>query len=166
MVAVMTDQFTAAAGPSRVEKILNCHAVAIINRCAVAIGPRQPLIDWSRQVSGDDAIIWDSNDCDLYLIPPYENLEEAWNLLRDLYGKIFEAELESWCTDATLWPSPRSFSLFQEWFEIRFHDLIKDLCDEDISRDAIDEGFVVGLRAVLESLSPEEPHATRSGEDR
>lgn len=133
--------------------------MAIINRCAVAIAPRQPLIDWSRQVSGDDALIWDRNDHGLYLIPAYESDEEAWEVLQDFYERIFQEELESWCTDSRLWPSPRPFSLFQEWFEIRFHDLITDLCEEELHRDQIDAEFVAGLRAVLTAVPPAQEQA-------
>jgi hypothetical protein len=82
--------------------------MAIINRCAVGISPRPPLIDWTRRVSGEEAISWQENDHGLYLLPPYEDDEEGWEILQKVYGTIFEKELSSWCTDPQLWPSPRT----------------------------------------------------------
>ena len=125
--------------------------MAIINRCAVGIAPRPPLIAWSRRVSGEEAISWQEDDHGLYLLPPYENDEESWEALQKVYGIIFEKELNSWCTDAHLWPSPRSFSLFQEWFEIRFYDLIDDLCEQEINHQQIDSAFMEEVRSALQS---------------
>lgn len=124
--------------------------MAIINRCAVGISPRAPLISWSRMVVGEEAISWNENDHGLYLLPPYEVDEEGWQVLQKVYGTIFEKELRSWCTDANLWPSPRPFSLFQEWFDIRFYDLIDDLCDLELNHEPIDPDFVAEVRAALE----------------
>ncbi len=123
--------------------------MAIINRCAVGISPRPPLLEWSRRVSGEEQINWDQNDHGLYLLPPYENTEDGWKALQKIYEIIFEKELNSWCTDTQLWPSPRSFSLFQEWFDIRFYDLIDDLCDQALHHEQIDPGFVAEVRAAL-----------------
>jgi len=124
--------------------------MAVINRCAVGIGPRQPLIEWCRRVSLDEQINCGENDHGLYLLPPYEDAGEGWQILQKVYGRIFEEELKSWCTDASLWPDPRPFSLFQEWFDIRFYDLIEDLCDHQLSQDAIDPAFMADLRTALQ----------------
>jgi len=49
-----------------------------INSCAVGIGPRQPLIAWVRQVSGDQDVRWGANEDGLYLLPVYQDdLERA-----------------------------------------------------------------------------------------
>jgi hypothetical protein len=66
-----------------------------INRCAVGIGPRQPLIDWIRQVSGDHEVRWGANEDGLYLLPEYEDDSEAVVVLEDNYERIFKAELQS-----------------------------------------------------------------------
>jgi hypothetical protein len=124
--------------------------MVIINRCAVGVGPRPPLIEWSRRVSNEEQISWQDNDHGLYLLPAYEDDEEGWAVLQKVYGKIFEKELSSWCTNVELWPSPRPFSLFQQWFEIRFYDLIDDLCEKELSHEPIDPDFVQELRTALQ----------------
>jgi len=124
--------------------------MVIINRCAVGVGPRPPLIEWSRRVSCEEQISWQDNDNGLYLLPAYEDDEEGWEVLQKVYGTIFEKELSSWCTNVELWPNPRPFSLFQQWFEIRFYDLIEDLCDQALNQASIDPDFVEELRTALQ----------------
>jgi hypothetical protein len=124
--------------------------MAIINRCAVGISPRPPLIAWSREASGEEASSWHENDHGLYLLPPYEDDEEGWQVLQKVYGTIFERELSSWCADTNLWPSPRPFSLFQEWFEVRFYDLIDDLCDQELNHEQIDPVLLAEVRSALQ----------------
>lgn len=128
--------------------------MAIINRCAVSIGPRAPLIEWSRTVNGEEQIGWHENDYGLYLLPAFEDDEEGWQALQRIYGEIFEKELNSWCTDASLWPSPRTFSLFQEWFEIRFYDLIDDLCEQELNHEQFEPEFLEEVRTALQSQPP------------
>ena len=124
--------------------------MAVINRCAVGIAPRRPLIDWSRRVSGDASMSWEQEDHSLYLLPSYEDDAERWQILEAQHERIFSEELSSWCTDPALWPSPRSFPLFREWFEIRFYDLVQDLGSDELTRDAIDPAFLDQVRAALQ----------------
>ena len=121
-----------------------------INRCAVGIGPRQPLIDWIRQVSGDHDMSWGANEDGLYLLPEYEDDSEAKVVLEDSYERIFEAELQSWCRDPALWPSPRTFALFREWFEICFYDLVDDLSRKELKYHEVDQAFEEQVRQTLQ----------------
>ena len=59
-----------------------------IHRCAVGIGPRQPLIDWIRQVSGDRDVRWGANEDGLYLLPEYEDDIEAKEVLEESYEPL------------------------------------------------------------------------------
>ena len=125
-------------------------AMTAINRCAVGIGPRQPLIDWIRQVSGDHEVRWGANEDGLYLLPEYEDDSEAKVVLEDNYERIFKAELQSWCRDPALWPSPRTFALFREWFEIRFYDLVDDLSRKELKHHEVDQAFEEQVRQTLQ----------------
>ena len=51
--------------------------MASITRCAIGVAPRQPLIDWSRQVSPESDMAWDPEDHSLYLLPANETPAEA-----------------------------------------------------------------------------------------
>lgn len=134
----------------------------VVNRCAIGLGPRQPLIEWSRTISEDDTLAWGAEDRSLYLIPVYESEEEALALLAEVYEEIFARELESWSLDEASWPSPRTFTLFREWFEIHFYDLIEDLCDGDLEHEEGDEAvdeeadqpMAERIQAVLRDAAP------------
>ena len=120
-----------------------------VNRCAIGVGPKPPLLAWSQQFGGTAELSWGEEDHSLYLIPAYESREEAELLLRDHYEDIFANELDSWCRDQASWPTPLSYELFREWFTVRFYDLIDDLSDGDLSHEDCDETFVEKVRAVL-----------------
>ena len=111
--------------------------MAVVNRCAIGLAPRQPLIDWSRRIS-DEAMCWGAEDHSLYLIPSYEDPAEAQAWLEAEYLRMFENELDSWCRDASLWPEPRPYTLFRDWFDVRFYDLVEDISDDELTLDEED----------------------------
>ncbi|MFM7312209.1 MAG: hypothetical protein ACKO0M_03420 [Cyanobium sp.] len=123
--------------------------MAVINRCAVGIAPRTPLIAWSQQVSGVEGMSWEENDHSLYLLPSYEDEQDRDRILARNAEQIFHEELTSWCTDQSLWPSPLSLALFHEWFEVRFYELVEDLGEEPIRVESLDPEFLDQVRAAL-----------------
>ena len=64
-----------------------------------------------------------------YLVPEFEDDEEAEEVLGHVYRSIFERELEGWCTDRETWPADLSLALFKRWFIIEMHSVVEDLCD-------------------------------------
>ncbi|MDH3598873.1 MAG: hypothetical protein OEU26_04440, partial [Candidatus Tectomicrobia bacterium] len=69
-----------------------------------------------------------NQDRTVYLIPeevadPPDRLDR-W--LQRHYRDLFEAELEGWYTDPTLWPENLTLQLFREWFDIEFHSVMVD----------------------------------------
>ena len=124
--------------------------MAVVNRCAIGLSPKPPLLEWAKELCTDEQMASAAEESSLYLIPTYDSDEEAMRLLEDGYETVFEAELELWCSDEDAWPSPLTFELFQEWFEIRFYPLVQDLCAEDLEVMEIDEEFVEEVRAVLQ----------------
>ena len=69
--------------------------VKIVNRCALIVEPRQPFIDWAKQVEPDQALPPGSFQPGLSLLPAYESREEAIGLMELGYEEIFCAELEA-----------------------------------------------------------------------
>lgn len=100
-----------------------------INRTAIHVLPRQPFLDWLKQIDpslpvNPADLLEDSN---IYLIPETDSPEHAQKWLRRHFDSIFTGELESWCTDESLWPTPRTFTLFEQWFSWTAHSLVYDL---------------------------------------
>jgi len=48
-------------------------------------------------------------------------------VLEEFWPAIFEAMLEGWVTDESLWPTNRTQQMFQEWFEIQMSSMVQDL---------------------------------------
>jgi hypothetical protein len=123
--------------------------MAVLNRCAIAVAPRQPMVDWSRPFWTRDDMEGLGEDHSLYLIPTYDNDGEAQQRLHDSYGKIFAAELDLWCRDRSLWPQFRNLELFETWFTVRFYPLVEDLGREPLDTYAIEDGFEDVLREAM-----------------
>ncbi|MCP9886249.1 hypothetical protein KBY97_14105 [Synechococcus sp. ATX 2A4] len=97
-----------------------------MNRCAVSVVPRQPLLDWALGL-GLELPGAAAREAGLYLLPSYATDAEAEALLRRAHAVIFETELSVWCPVQRLWPQDRSYGVFRRWFEPRFHPLVQDL---------------------------------------
>lgn len=123
--------------------------VKIVNRCVITVEPRQPFIDWAKQLQPDQPLPPGALEPGLYLLPAYDSREEAIELLQQGYEEIFCSELETWSTDPATWPSPRSLALFQEWFAFRFYDLVSDQGKEPLAHAEIDESSLDDLRDAL-----------------
>ena len=121
----------------------------IVNRCAFTIAPRQPFIDWAQQLQPDQALALAAFEPGLYLIPTYEDREEAIEQLAEGFEEIFCAELETWSSDPSTWPSPRSLALFQEWFAFQFFDLVSDHTQEPLGHLEVDKSFLEDLRNAI-----------------
>lgn len=130
--------------------------MALLNRCALSLKPRQPMLDWVRPFAVDgerDTLLQESS---LYLIPCCEDELQARQHLQQVSERIFQNELELWCRDPQLWPQNRSHQLFLEWFCVSFHPLVDDLTADPLDRSAIDPAFA---RLVHQTLNerPGEP---------
>jgi hypothetical protein len=107
----------------------------MLNRGVVMVRPKQPYIDWAVQLD-DSGIVPDPDDeRTVYLIPEYDDDDEAWEILEDIYTEIFERELEGWHTEESAWPQDRTFAMFKEWFDVEFHSVVQDLCAYELEDD-------------------------------
>jgi hypothetical protein len=104
----------------------------MLNRGVVIVRPKQPYLDWAAGLD-DSGIVPDPNgEQTVYLIPSYEDDDEAWEVLQNVHTAIFENELHGWHTDETAWPRRRNFAMFKAWFEVELHSVVEDLCDSEI----------------------------------
>ena len=75
----------------------------------------------------------------VYLVPSYQDDEEAWEVLKEVYSEIFEGELFAWHMDEKAWPMLRNCEVFKQWFSIEFHSMVEDLCRYEIVDDDDEE---------------------------
>lgn len=105
-----------------------------INRNAIVVKARKPLLDWVNFIYPDDPIT-ETEEGTIYLIRERESNEEIEKWLKRNFDKIFQNELNDWHTDEEEWPQKRTFKLFQEWFDYEIHSMILDLEDTRITKD-------------------------------
>jgi hypothetical protein len=108
-----------------------------INRFAVIIRPLKPFMEWvnSAPVRGtDDLVPLDAlqEDATVILTPEMDTNDEALGWLKSFKSKLFETELESWCTDRSTWPEKRTARLFDQWFDLEVHSMVFDAVGEPI----------------------------------
>lgn len=101
-----------------------------INRNAIIISPKQPLIDWVNAIYPDEVKMeiksGSHDESNVYLIPEMEDIEESLTYLEQNYERYLEFELFEWTQDEALWPKKLSWKLFNEWFCISIQTMIFD----------------------------------------
>jgi hypothetical protein len=107
-----------------------------LNRSAVLITPRQPLLDWPHGADPTSLTLTleDVSEPTLYLLPDCEDDQDLIAHVKNYSDTIFESEPESWYSDQSTWPVDRDFQTFCLWFEYRAHTLVLDLCDSGLRR--------------------------------
>ena len=109
----------------------------MLNRCAMIVRPAQPYIDWAASLpDAEEDIVPDADgEQTVYLLPDLADGGDIDEMIAEAFGIIFESELESWCTDETTWPKPRTLAMFQAWFRVEVHSIIHDLAADPLLDD-------------------------------
>ena len=101
-----------------------------IDRAAIIVRPKAAFFEWADTLPGRGPKIvrpWTS----VYLTPAKDD-DDPLKLVRRCYAKIFDEQLLAWWLDEKCWPSPRTFALFQAWFDFDVDDLVFDLSSRPI----------------------------------
>jgi hypothetical protein len=105
----------------------------------VIIKPKKPFLDWINSLPGmnDPCDIENlKKDCTAILLPvDLDTDEESLNYIKKIHKKIFENELDGWCSDRKIWPKALNFALFTKWFDLEFHSEIFDSLETDIEKE-------------------------------
>ncbi len=106
-----------------------------VERSIAVLKPKQPLLDWVNQTFTDipqDLTLENIRvDCNSYLIPEVEQLEEGVSFVDDKFVDLFALELSTWSEDETVWPTELTLQMFWEWFDVEIYPTIIDLGLED-----------------------------------
>ena len=106
-----------------------------INRDAITVSARKPLIDWVNSQDPMHPIQFrDPSNYDestIYLLAEIEIEEDFKAWIRKNYKVIFEEELFNWDTDKSKWPKPLTFELFDEWIHVSYQSMVLDLSPEE-----------------------------------
>jgi hypothetical protein len=121
----------------------------VVNRCAVAVSARKPMIDWTRPFWTREDMEGLGEEQSLYLLSTWDEEREIERRLQERWAEIFESELELWSRDRQLWPPSRSYGMFLAWFELRFFPLVEDLSSEPLRCFEAQEGIETTIREAL-----------------
>jgi hypothetical protein len=97
--------------------------------------PKQPYLDWAAGLDDSGVVPSVEDEQTVYLIPSFEDDDEAESILKTIYEEIFERELDAWHTNESVWPKKRTFAMFKQWFHIELHSVVEDLCAYEIIDD-------------------------------
>ncbi len=106
-----------------------------INRSLLILKPKHPFLEWAQTLDDGDkdfTLAELAEDSTAYLVPELWEDSDQNALLESSYNILFEEQLQGWWTDEAAWPKERNLKMFLDWFEVEFHSLVFDLCDEPI----------------------------------
>jgi hypothetical protein len=106
----------------------------LVNRYVLVLKPTAKMLDWINSV-GDESDPVTPEEAqkmtNAYLLPDFEDDKEQASFIRFRAKKLFEHELEAWCTDTGRWPS-RNYKAFTEWFRVEVSHMVYDLAPDPI----------------------------------
>jgi len=109
-----------------------------INRVALIISPSNALLRWA--ISEDPSMAEDidlddpSDLSSVYLLPDFDDVEEADDWLEENFEAILETLLEEWIPD-DLWPDRLEFSHLEKYAEYSFSNIVIDTVDANYDRE-------------------------------
>ena len=114
----------------------------MVNRAALLLRYKEPAVRWINEADPyTDKPVIELKDVNrertVYLISDEDgdNDKSVERWIKKNFKLLFEAELEGWYTDPTLWPKNRSFKMFKEWFDIECHTVLIDTVGGEIYDD-------------------------------
>lgn len=103
-----------------------------VNRHAIVVKPRQPLLNWINALYPDMAE--DGSETVVYLVKALNTFDNTEKWLKRNFNEIFENELNGRHTDENDWPQKRTYKLFTEWFETEIHITVEDIEETPIQK--------------------------------
>jgi len=111
-----------------------------INRSAIVVRPAQPFLNWLHRVDPTSAHLRLEDlqrEPTIYLVAECDSQEQAIEYLGASVRDIFEEHLDGWYRVPAVWPERRDATTFQRWFEISFHSMIVDLCEDVLEHEEL-----------------------------
>jgi hypothetical protein len=108
----------------------------VVERSILVVKPKQALLDWINETinsSEENFLTLDAIriDCNSYLIPEVNEIEEGIAYVDEIYEALFQLELSSWSENQDLWPQDLTLKMFWEWFDIEISPTLIDLSEDD-----------------------------------
>ena len=104
-----------------------------INRYALVITPSEALLKWaisetpslSEEVDPEDQ----SDLATVYLLPDFDDIEDAEDWVEANYVDLLETLLEEWITDESVWPDKMEFRHLEKYADYNLTNMVIDTVD-------------------------------------
>lgn len=107
-----------------------------INRSAIFLLPKQPVLDWIMRVDPsplDISLEELRKEPEVFLVSQkLETHEDAVRWVNTHWKACLEHYLMGWFTVESMWPKARSRKMVHEWFDLHFSSMVWDLGKEEI----------------------------------
>ena len=114
----------------------------MINRAALILRYKEPAVRWINEADPiPDRVLISLTDVNrertVYLVSDEDAAtdEDIRRWVKENFHVLWEAELEGWYTDESLWPSGRTLKKFDQWFEVECHTVLVDTVDGPLVDD-------------------------------
>jgi hypothetical protein len=113
----------------------------MLNRGVLIVRPKQPYLDWAAALDDSGLAAGLEGEGTVYLIPNFDDEDDGWGIVEEVYAEVFENELLGWHRDESDWPRQRNLEKFLAWFEVELYPVVVDLGQDEIvdEDDAGDE---------------------------
>ena len=109
-----------------------------INRVALIVTPSEALLKWAiseNPAMAEEIDLDDPSDLGtVYLLPDFDDIEEADDWLEDNFLPILETLLEEWIPD-DLWPDRLEYRHLEKYAETSFSNVVIDTVDASYDLD-------------------------------
>jgi hypothetical protein len=101
--------------------------IEYVERTAIIVRPKEPYYAWARGLAANSAIdvLSPHERRQVYLVDQ-KYVRKPEKMLRRNFGRIFADQLNGWWRAEEDWPSPRTWAMFQEWFEADVIETVRD----------------------------------------
>ena len=110
-----------------------------INRVAVIVWPAEPFIEWASTTDdgapGAAKGLREEAEPTIYLADVDERDADGSMAIARNWSVIFEAELNGWYRDESVWPADRTEEMFRQWFRVSWGSMLVDLSDDELDHN-------------------------------
>ncbi len=118
----------------------------LLNRSAITLLAKAPFAAWIASLPADEAhqaehytLEMLRKEGNIYLIDEVDEESDFTGALQSSWKRMFENELAAWDEFADNWPTPLSFELFSDWFEVCYQIMAFDMSDDALLVASLDD---------------------------
>lgn len=116
----------------------------LFERTAVVLKPTELFLNWLKKLDEEENLLPDltltqlRSNCSVFLVPEFDEPEQAVAYFDERFEEIFEAELSAWNDNRQTWPQERNLKTFWEFFDLEIHDTVVDMEDDIVRTPTFD----------------------------